>query len=269
MDGDGKNKKLGQILLESGAINSEVLAKVLKLQPGSDELIGQLLVQEGAINLDDLAKGLATQFHMPFFDITSYPPPESLLSETPPELMVTYNFLPLKKLPDKIIVIIDDPTDQSMLADLKLHYADKVEFFLGNREKISAKRKKYLSRIGKIEETGTEADENLSFLKRFLKTGSLEAALSDGRGEIRLPEAPRADVARMGKEAGIQEFLEMLKDPDRHFIVAMQNGEKFAGSVLDSSEKFILISTSTGKKLLNFTQISYIEEKEIKRGGEV
>jgi len=285
MENYKKIKKLGEIFLEFGLIDKEILHKILKRQFSTEELIGQLLIKEGMINYDDLAKALSVQYRMPYFDLSNYPPPRELLAVSSTELLNKYNFIPLKKLPHKTIILIADPNNREMIAEITKFYNGNVEFFVGNSEKIAELRRNFLSEIGELEKKEIEPviSENLTFISKFLKSGSLKAVVDeiskkDDHIKTANSKDPEKNIAKNNsipsnpiksdssisivvEKDSIKDFLERIKKNFSHILVSIPGGEKISGRVIDIDNNFLLLKTSVSNRLIRLSSIGYIEEK--------
>lgn len=235
-----KYKKLGEIFLNFGIINQQMLEKILKKQLSTEDLLGQLLIKEGIISYDDLAKALSIQFKLPFFDVKNYIPPDKLLEEIPQDLLNKYNFIPLKKLENKIIILIADPTNKKMISDLKQAFDNNIEFFIGNSEYISNIKRKFLLKKGEIKKD----------IKPIIdKTHKFENINK------------KNDKIKSFKELNLNSFIETLKNNKINTIICMASGEKLAGKIIDYNKQFIFLETNSVKRLIFMHNIAYIEGK--------
>jgi tetratricopeptide (TPR) repeat protein len=76
----GRGKQIGELLIQSGAINTEQLTKALRTQEAQGGLLGRILVQMGACSTEDIAGGLAKQVRFTNVDMTTLvPTSESLM----------------------------------------------------------------------------------------------------------------------------------------------------------------------------------------------
>jgi len=76
----GRGKRIGELLIQSGAINTEQLNKAIQTQEKGDGLLGQILVRMGACTADDIADALGKQIRYTPVDIAKVTPsPESLV----------------------------------------------------------------------------------------------------------------------------------------------------------------------------------------------
>jgi glycosyltransferase XagB len=87
-------RRLGETLLESGAVAHASLDKALDDQQGWDAPLGRLLLAQGAVSAGGLRDALAAQANLPVVDLSVSPPEPSLLAGLDP-----YRCLALEALP--------------------------------------------------------------------------------------------------------------------------------------------------------------------------
>jgi len=76
----GRGKRIGELLIQSGAISTEQLNKAIQTQEKGGGLIGQILGRMGACTADDIAEALSKQIRYTPVDIARVTPtPESLV----------------------------------------------------------------------------------------------------------------------------------------------------------------------------------------------
>ena len=69
---------------------------------------------------DVLAQALARQFHLEYLDLDHFTPDPELIASLPAGLPLRFNFLPVRREEDALVVAIADPTDLTALDDLEL-----------------------------------------------------------------------------------------------------------------------------------------------------
>ena len=67
------SKRIGEILIERGKLDSAGLDRALRLQQGSGEKLGVLLVTLGLVAQRDVAEALAWQLNLPLIEASGYP----------------------------------------------------------------------------------------------------------------------------------------------------------------------------------------------------
>lgn len=151
--------RLGEILLQTGAITQEQLDHALSVQSqkGWGVRIGEILVSEGMITENRLASALSLQLGVPFYSLAHrYAEPEAIRL-VPREMAKRLNLIPLSLVDGKdLFIVMSDPLD--LLAQ------DEVRMLTGRGLKIGIVTKK-------------DIQENLDRLYSF--QDNLEGAILD------------------------------------------------------------------------------------------
>jgi type IV pilus assembly protein PilB len=111
---------LGALLLRKGLLTNEDLDRALEeRQPG--ELLGEALVRLRFCFEDDIARVLGAQAQVEFADINVISVDRRAVELVPFELAEALRAIPIRLHPSgEISVAVVDPTDQSLLPQLKL-----------------------------------------------------------------------------------------------------------------------------------------------------
>lgn len=112
-------KRLGEILVESGAISEGQLAEALARQKASKCFLGQALVELGYINQSDLISLLVKQCKIPHINLLEYQINPDILPLLPKEFCLDYGVLPIDKLGKILTVAMIDPLDLDTLEKLR------------------------------------------------------------------------------------------------------------------------------------------------------
>jgi type IV pilus assembly protein PilB len=115
----GKRKKLGELLIRAGLIDTEKLAEALDLQKLQNKKLGQVLIDMEAIDHAALGQALATQLHIPFVRLENKSFPEDALSKVPPEIAEKYSIIPIKMTRGKLVVAVANPLELAIIDDLQ------------------------------------------------------------------------------------------------------------------------------------------------------
>ena len=121
-----QRKKIGEILVEMGAITPAEIGLILERMQVLGVNFGHAGVQEGFFSDDILAQALARQFELSHIDLQEYLPDPELIASLPTGLPLRYNFLPLERLEEGLVVAVADPTDVISLDDLELLLGTKL-----------------------------------------------------------------------------------------------------------------------------------------------
>jgi hypothetical protein len=113
-------KKLGEILLEMGAVRPEALQVALDAQGAGDpSRLGDLLVAVGAVTQAAIAQALGKQFDLPFVQLDQVS--AEVASLVPMELQQQHKIVPFKdEGPGKSVhVAVADPSTREVLTELE------------------------------------------------------------------------------------------------------------------------------------------------------
>jgi type IV pilus assembly protein PilB len=113
-------KKIGEILVEKGDLNSSDLPYVLEKINSTGERFGQVCLANSLITEEALAQALAEQFGMEYVDIKGFKMDEAVLDVLPADAIYRYHFIPLEQSDDVLVIAIADPTDVVRLDELEI-----------------------------------------------------------------------------------------------------------------------------------------------------
>ena len=115
-----ERKKIGQILVEMGAIAPAQVDLVLQRLQVSGRSFGATGISEGFFNEDALAQALARQFQLEYIDLSGFVPDQQLLAEMPLGMPAKHVLLPLARTDAGLEVAISDPTNVEALDRLEM-----------------------------------------------------------------------------------------------------------------------------------------------------
>ena len=124
-------KKIGEILIEQGAIDQASLVAAINEAKSSGKRVGEVLIEKGQCDERHIAKALAEQFGVDFIDLEK---PEaltkidrSLLKE---DLQRKYSVLPLRRERGSLLLCVHDP--------LEIEAFDLIGMVAGGRADVGA-----------------------------------------------------------------------------------------------------------------------------------
>ncbi|MDR1875603.1 MAG: GspE/PulE family protein [Synergistaceae bacterium] len=147
--------RLGEILMQSGAIDKRQLDGALQKQKSAGGRLGEILVSGEAITEMKLAEALSTQLELPLFTLTRYQPMPEAIRAIPRNIAKRLRLVPLSIVEeDMLLVAMADPLD--LLAQ------DEVGIITGRRIRLGVT-------------TSSEIESNLDRL--YSLQGNLEDAI--------------------------------------------------------------------------------------------
>ncbi len=111
--------RLGDLLVQEGVITPSQLKAALADQRQSGDRLGYVLVKLGLADEVDVARVLARQLRMPAVDLSRFEPDPKILRLIPNDVAQKQLVLPLRRDGRTLTVAMADPTDPSLLQDLK------------------------------------------------------------------------------------------------------------------------------------------------------
>ncbi len=114
-----ERKKLGQILLDGGAVTDEQIHRALLHGRQKKLRIGEALIDLGFTSEEKVTRALCKQVGLPFVDLIKNRIPPATVALLPAEIVREYRIIPVKKTPAAVIVAIADPDLSYMLDDLR------------------------------------------------------------------------------------------------------------------------------------------------------
>lgn len=162
--------RLGDILVQAGAIQANQLEGALKEQKRSGKRLGEILVSEGFLTEVKLAEALSTQLKLPMFTLTRYRPMPEAIKMVPRHVSERLQLIPLSIVEGDILLV-------AMANPLDLLAQDEVRMLTGRDLKIGIT-------------TLSEIRSNLDRLYNL--QGNLEEAIIEVYGD---KEQPKEDLS--------------------------------------------------------------------------
>jgi type IV pilus assembly protein PilB len=129
--------KLGEILVADRVATLEQINTALGMQKGAGKRIGEVLVDMGAVKEEDIAKALAKQFGVEYVDPNDAAIAAQIdLALIPKELSQKHLILPMSKEKGKLRLIIHDPKDLELLDMLRFRLNTELDTRIAARGRI-------------------------------------------------------------------------------------------------------------------------------------
>ena len=111
--------RLGDLLVREGLITKEQLDKALQEQKSNGQRLGYNLVKMGFVQETEITKMLARQYRMPAVDLARFEVDPKIVKLIPADVALKHLVLPLKREGRTLTVAMADPTNLSVIDDLK------------------------------------------------------------------------------------------------------------------------------------------------------
>ena len=134
-----KRVPLGEMLVKAGAISQEQLQDALRQQKHHKGLrLGRLLVKLGFISDDVMRQSLSSQLNVPFVDLERMRIDPALGRVINHAYARRHSLLPVSAIGQSLTVCMDDPTDQTVVAELKRLTGCSISVVTASHESIKA-----------------------------------------------------------------------------------------------------------------------------------
>lgn len=129
-------KKLGEILVSTGAVSGEDVSSALADQAaGEPSRLGDLLVATGKLSSAQLARALAEQYQLPYVDLPQLP--QAVLDLIPLELQRQFRVVPLRSEGTELSIAMADLANIEVLAILEQQWT-RVNVHVAGGDEIDA-----------------------------------------------------------------------------------------------------------------------------------
>ena len=129
-DGKPRNRRLGDLLIESNLVSQGQLAEALLQQNASGKRLGALLVELGALEERDLARMLSAQLGFPLTDLRHDDPEPKAIEKIPETIARTLTAIPIRIEGSTLLVAVADPSDQTVVEQLRTHAGMDVQVLI-------------------------------------------------------------------------------------------------------------------------------------------
>ncbi len=104
-----KKKRLGEILIDNGALTEDKLNAALEAQKKTGERFGEVLLSEGFITKQQLVAALAEELGIEFIDLSAINLNPGLAKYLPKAVAQQYNMVPVRLDSNMLYVAMEDP----------------------------------------------------------------------------------------------------------------------------------------------------------------
>ncbi|MGI6751745.1 MAG: GspE/PulE family protein [Anaerovoracaceae bacterium] len=179
-----KNKRLGEVLVESEAITEEQLEEGLAVSKQNGSLLGETLIELGYLDEKTLFKNLEYIYHIPYVDLGEIVVDKDAVTLVSESLSKKHSIIPIKKDKNLLTVAMADPLNFYAMDDVRNATGLEVNGVLSPKKDIlNAIDRYYGSEI---------AEKAFEDLKREYSEINLESLT-----EISASEVANAPVVRL------------------------------------------------------------------------
>jgi type IV pilus assembly protein PilB len=194
--------RLGDLLIKEGLITKDQLDKALQEQRANGTRIGYNLVKLGFVQETEITKMLARQYRMPAVDLARFEVDPKIAKMIPADIALKHLVLPLKREGRTLTVAMADPTNLSVIDDLKfITRYDIFPVIAGEYTLRQALDKNYEQVDAQLDtilkDMDAEADEELEVLKDQ-EEEQAPAVVADDAPVVKLINAILTDAVKRG-----------------------------------------------------------------------
>lgn len=150
------NRFLQRLIVDFG-LKKESIVEIIEYTKQKHVSFIARLIQTKNIESADLAKLLADEFLLDFIDLDTVDSLQLPINLIHQKLLQQYQILPLRRDKEKLSLAIVDPSNQSVIEDVRLHTGLKLEFVVVEEEKLNLILNKIINKSTIIKE---RFDEN-------------------------------------------------------------------------------------------------------------
>lgn len=138
-------KRIGELLVESGAIEPEQLQKALELQKKSGQRIGDILISQKILTEEKLMTAIAKRLEIPFVNLSDMVIDPDTVSTIPAEMAKKHLVLPIFKIENNLTVAIYDPLDFIALDEISYYTKMSIKRVVASKSQIETAIDKFYS----------------------------------------------------------------------------------------------------------------------------
>jgi type IV pilus assembly protein PilB len=136
------SSRLGDLLVKTGLIDQEQLAKALEAQKAHGGFLGSHICQLGYADEDALTKTIGEQYGVPIIELSDYTIEEQTVQLVPHELATKYGVVPLVRNGEVLTLAMTDPSNILALNDIKFLTGLDIKVVLAKSSQLKAEQDK-------------------------------------------------------------------------------------------------------------------------------
>jgi len=131
-----EKKLLGEILVKRGVVTVQQLNEALEVQKKDEIYLGEILIRLGYAQERDVVVALVVQCNLPYIAVDNYDIDKSIIQLLPAEIARKHLVVPLDRVGDILSVVMVDPLNQRVRAELQRITKCKIASFIATKEEI-------------------------------------------------------------------------------------------------------------------------------------
>jgi type IV pilus assembly protein PilB len=131
-------KRIGELLVESGAITPEQLRTALETQKETGQRIGDILISQNVLSEGKLMMVIAGRLELPFVNLEDMIIDPEVVETIPAEMARKHLLIPIFKMGKTLTVAIYDPLDFIALDEISYHTKMEIKRVIAGKSQIEA-----------------------------------------------------------------------------------------------------------------------------------
>jgi type IV pilus assembly protein PilB len=154
----GRSRRLiGEVIVDLGFARREEVEQAVATAREHGRTTGQILIESGVVRHDQLARALAERFGVDFIDLSVFEIDMGAVSLVPADVARRYGAVPVGFLPDRTVLLaMSDPTNVVTQDEISMMIGRKVTPAAVEAEDLAA----VIARLGRLDETVAEVHES-------------------------------------------------------------------------------------------------------------
>ncbi len=148
--------QLGQMLVKEHILTEDILNRALAAQARSNNVLPKILVHMGAVDENDLISFIERHTQINRVNPAEFTVPEVLATLIPKEVCEKNILVPLKRLDQKLLVAMADPTDYMKIDDLAFIAGMPIQAVIATQKEIRDKIKALFGESDELENALSE-----------------------------------------------------------------------------------------------------------------
>ena len=129
--------QLVQVLLDSGLIDEAQFEEALKLYSAGEGSLSSIVADRRWVSPESLAMALSLHLNLPLIDLTRHSVQPEVMRHIPESMARKYHLVPLDIIDNSLAVVMEDPTDITVIEELTTRSGMSILPMVGVRDDIA------------------------------------------------------------------------------------------------------------------------------------
>ncbi|MGH2620048.1 MAG: GspE/PulE family protein [Anaerolineales bacterium] len=202
--------QLVQVLLESGLIDEAQFEEALKLYSAGEGSLSSIIADRRWVSPESLAMALSLHLNLPLIDLTRHSVQPEVMRHIPESMARKYHLVPLDVIDNSLAVVMEDPTDITVIEELTTRSGMSILPMVGVRDDIA-------TAIDLSYKSSHEIEESLAQVARRVETPREREG--PRRGELTADDPVVRSVDMMLEQAVRDRASDIHIEPTRDNVV--------------------------------------------------